>query len=153
MKVLAGEVIDERDERFGCWNFLKEQIARAKDEDVLYSFHLKATMMKVQDPIIFGHGMKAFFPRLFDDYGDSLTAAGISANDGLDNLLKSAQNLPADERVAIERAVREGSTMDRGWPWSTTRRHHQPARAQRRDHRCLDAGDDPHLGTHVGSGW
>ena len=51
--------------------------------------------------------MKAFFPRLFDDYGDSLTAAGISANDGLDNLLKSAQNLPPTN-VAIERAVREG---------------------------------------------
>jgi isocitrate dehydrogenase len=113
VKVLAGEVVDASAMSASKLRaFLEEQIARAKDEDVLFSFHLKATMMKVQDPIIFGHGLKAFFPRLFDDYGDTLAAAGVSANDGLDNLLKSAQNLPADERAAIERAVREG--LDNG---------------------------------------
>ena len=113
VKVLPGEVVDasamSADKLRG---FLKEQIARAKDEDVLFSFHLKATMMKVQDPIIFGHGVRSFFPKLFDQYGDLLASAGINPNDGLDSLLKSAQNLPADERVAIERAVRDG--LDNG---------------------------------------
>jgi isocitrate dehydrogenase len=113
VKVIAGEVVDASTMSVAeLRDFLKEQIARAKDEDILFSFHLKATMMKVQDPIIFGHGMRAFFPRLFKDYGDVLAAAGISANDGLDNLLKSIQSLPADERVAIERAVQEG--LDNG---------------------------------------
>jgi isocitrate dehydrogenase len=113
VKVIAGEVVDASAiSAAKLRQFLEEQIRRAKDEDVLFSFHLKATMMKVQDPIIFGHGMRAFFPRLFNDYGEVLEAAGISANDGLDNLLKSIQSLPADERVAIERAVQEG--LDNG---------------------------------------
>jgi isocitrate dehydrogenase len=109
VKVIAGEIVDvatmsapKLDE------FLGEQIARAKGEDVLFSLHLKATMMKVQDPIIFGHAVRTFFPRLFSEFGDTLEAAGISANDGLDNLLKAIQALPADERVAIEGLVREG---------------------------------------------
>ena len=113
VKVLAGEVVDASIMSVAkLQSFLGEQIAKAKDEDVLFSFHLKATMMKVQDPIIFGHGVRAFFPKLFGDFGDVLAAAGINPNDGLDSLLKSAQSLPADERVAIERAVREG--LDNG---------------------------------------
>ena len=68
--------------------FLTEQIARAKAEDVLFSVHLKATMMKVSDPIIFGHVVQAFFPTLFEQYGEQLAAAGISPNDGLGALLE-----------------------------------------------------------------
>ena len=113
LPVMAGEVVDacamsaaKLDE------FLTEQIARAKDEGVLFSLHLKATMMKVQDPIVFGHAVRAFFPKLFDQFGDTLAAAGINPNDGIDSLLKSAQSLAADERVAIERAIRDG--LDNG---------------------------------------
>jgi isocitrate dehydrogenase len=111
--VLAGEVVDAAIMSASKLDaFLKQQIARAKDEDLLFSVHLKATMMKVSDPIIFGHAVRTFFPKLFDQFGDVLAEAGISANDGLGSILKSAQSLPPDERAAIERAVREG--LDNG---------------------------------------
>jgi isocitrate dehydrogenase len=107
--VLAGEVVDGATMSAAALDeFLKGQIKRAKDEDLLFSVHLKATMMKVQDPIVFGHAVKSFFPKVFDQFGDVFAQAGISAADGVDSLLKSAQKLPADERVAIERAIREG---------------------------------------------
>jgi isocitrate dehydrogenase len=107
--VQAGEVVDGATMSAEALDaFLKQQIQRAKDEDLLFSVHLKATMMKVQDPIVFGHAVRSFFPKVFDQFGDTLSQAGISAADGVDSLLKSAQKLPADERVAIERAIREG---------------------------------------------
>jgi len=107
--VLAGEVVDGATMSASELDaFLKQQIQRAKDEDLLFSVHLKATMMKVQDPIVFGHAVKSFFPKVFDQFGDTLASAGINPADGVDSLLKSAQKLPADERVAIERAIREG---------------------------------------------
>ncbi len=107
--VLAGEVVDaSMMSRAALQAFLTEQIARAKAEGVLYSVHLKATMMKVSDPIIFGHVVRTFFPKLFAEHGETLAAAGINPNDGLGSLLKGAQALPADERVAIEGAVRDG---------------------------------------------
>ncbi len=86
--------------------FLDEQIARAKSEGILFSAHLKATMMKVSDPIIFGHVVQAFFPALFEQYGDQLKAAGISPNDGLGGLLSAVDRLPDGE--AIKAAVRQG---------------------------------------------
>ena len=86
--VLAGEVVDATFMNVAALRrFLTEQIARAKAEDVLFSAHLKATMMKVSDPIIFGHVVQAFFPTLFEQYGEQLAAAGISPNDGLGALL------------------------------------------------------------------
>jgi isocitrate dehydrogenase len=107
--VLAGEVVDATVMRVGpLREFLTEQIARARAEDVLFSVHLKATMMKVSDPIIFGHVVRAFFPRLFTEHADALTAAGVSPNDGLGALLKSIQKLPDDQRSAIEAAVKQG---------------------------------------------
>ncbi len=82
--VLAGEVVDATVMRVAALReFLAAQIARAKDEDVLFSVHLKATMMKVSDPIIFGHVVRTFLPDLFAEHGDVLAAAGLSPNDGL----------------------------------------------------------------------
>jgi isocitrate dehydrogenase len=107
--VLEGEVIDAAVMRVAALDrFLAEQMARAKQEDVLFSLHLKATMMKVSDPIMFGHAVRTFFPKLFADHGDTLDAAGISANDGLGTLLTEIKNLPESERAAIESAVYEG---------------------------------------------
>jgi isocitrate dehydrogenase len=107
--VLAGEVVDATVMRVAALReFLTEQIARAKAEDVLFSVHLKATMMKVSDPIIFGHVVRAFFPDLFTEYGEALTAAGVSPNDGLGALLKAVERLPEDQRDAIEAAVKRG---------------------------------------------
>ncbi|WP_028642679.1 NADP-dependent isocitrate dehydrogenase [Nocardioides sp. URHA0020] len=107
LKVLAGEVVDATFMNVAALRrFLTEQIARAKADDVLFSVHLKATMMKVSDPIIFGHVVQAFFPTLFEQYGEQLAAAGISPNDGLGGLLGAVASLP--EGDAIKAAVAAG---------------------------------------------
>jgi isocitrate dehydrogenase len=106
--VLAGEVVDASFMSAAALDrFLREQIARAKAEDVLFSLHLKATMMKVSDPIIFGHAVRAFFPTLFAQYGETLAAAGGDPDDGLEALLKAAQSLPEEDRKGIEAAIRQ----------------------------------------------
>ena len=80
--------------------FLAKQIERAAKDDVLLSVHLKATMMKVSDPIIFGHAVRAYFADLFDQHGDALAAADINPNDGLGNLLAASAALPEGEAIA-----------------------------------------------------
>jgi isocitrate dehydrogenase len=94
-------------------SFLDAQVARAQDEGVLFSVHLKATMMKVSDPIIFGHVVRAFFPELFADFGDDLAAAGISPNDGLGTLLEKAGELPNGDAIkaAVARRLGEGPRL------------------------------------------
>jgi isocitrate dehydrogenase len=107
--VLTGEIIDATVmSKAALVAFLTEQVAAAKAEGVLLSVHLKATMMKVSDPIIFGHAVEAYFSALFAEHGAALAAAGISANDGLANLLTAIQELPADQRTTIEAAVQAG---------------------------------------------
>ena len=107
--VLADEVIDATVMRVAALrDFLAAQVARAKEEGVLLSVHLKATMMKVSDPIIFGHAVRAFFPDVFETYAAELAAAGASPNDGLGAVLGAIQSLPADQREAIEAAVKQG---------------------------------------------
>ncbi|MEO7428038.1 MAG: NADP-dependent isocitrate dehydrogenase, partial [Acidimicrobiales bacterium] len=106
--VLAGEVIDATVmSKRALVDFLTAQIADAKAKGVLFSLHLKATMMKVSDPIIFGHAVEAFFPEVFAQHGATLDAAGISANDGLANLLTAVESLPAAERSAIEAGIQK----------------------------------------------
>ncbi|MEV0601690.1 NADP-dependent isocitrate dehydrogenase [Streptomyces sp. NPDC050315] len=98
--VLAGEVVDASVMRVGALReFLKEQVARAKAEGVLFSVHLKATMMKVSDPIIFGHVVRAFFPKTFAKYGDVLAGAGLTPNDGLGGIWKGLESLPQGEEI------------------------------------------------------
>lgn len=112
--VLAGEVVDATVMRVAALRrFLSEQVARAKAEDVLFSVHLKATMMKVSDPIIFGHVVQAFFPTLFEQYGEQLAAAGISPNDGLGALLAATDKLPEGEAIkkAVEQGIAEGPDL------------------------------------------
>ena len=141
--VLAGEVVDGTFMDVAALRrFLTEQIARAKADDVLFSVHLKATMMKVSDPIIFGHAVQAFFPTLFEQYGEQLAAAGISPNDGLGALLSAAA---ATARGRGDRGRRRAGSRRRPGDGDGRLRqgHHQPARALRRHHRRLDAGDDP----------
>ena len=107
--VLAGEVLDATVMRVSALQaFITEQIADAKEKGVLFSVHLKATMMKVSDPIIFGHVVRAFFPKLFAEHGALLEAAGINPNDGLGTMLQVAQTLPEDQRRLIEDAVAQG---------------------------------------------
>jgi isocitrate dehydrogenase len=107
--VLAGEIVDATVMRVAALReFLATQIARAKDEDVLFSVHLKATMMKVSDPIIFGHVVRAFLPALFTEHGEALAAAGVSPNDGLGALLQVVEGLPAEQRDPILATVKQG---------------------------------------------
>ncbi|MGP3770405.1 NADP-dependent isocitrate dehydrogenase [Streptomyces sp. SDT5-1] len=92
--VLAGEVVDASVLHVApLREFLTAQIARAKEEGVLFSAHLKATMMKVSDPIIFGHVVRAFFPETFARYGADLAAAGLTPNDGLGGIYKGLESL------------------------------------------------------------
>jgi isocitrate dehydrogenase len=114
LPVLAGEVVDGTFLNVAALDgFLAEQIARAKAEDVLFSVHLKATMMKVSDPIIFGHVVRAFFPQVFAEYGDVLAAAGLSANDGLGALLAAVESLPEGEAIkaAVAARIAEGPAL------------------------------------------
>ena len=109
LPVLAGEVVDATTMEVGALReFLAAQVARAKDEGVLLSVHLKATMMKVSDPIIFGHAVRAFFPSIFTRYAAELASVGASPNDGLGAVLKAIESLPADKRAEIEAAVKAG---------------------------------------------
>ncbi|MFE5332357.1 NADP-dependent isocitrate dehydrogenase [Embleya sp. NPDC056575] len=98
--VLAGEVVDASVMRAApLREFLAAQVAKAKAEDVLLSVHLKATMMKVSDPIIFGHAVRAFFPQTFAEHGAALAAAGLSPNDGLGAILKGLDALPDGAKI------------------------------------------------------
>ncbi len=104
--VLAGEVVDAT--MMSCQaldEFLAKQIRQANQEGVLFSLHLKATMMKVSDPIIFGHAVKAYFADLFEKHGDALEQIGVNVNNGLGNLLAAIETLPTDQRTAIEQDI------------------------------------------------
>ena len=114
LSVLAGEVVDATVMRVAALDsFLKQQIAAAKAADVLFSVHLKATMMKVSDPIIFGHVIRAFFPDVFARYAGDLTAAGLSPNDGLGAILAGLDALDngAEIRAAFEAGLAAGPKL------------------------------------------
>lgn len=105
--VLAGEVVDGTVLHVAALEqFLRQQIQRAADEGILFSVHLKATMMKVSDPIIFGHVIRAFFPDVFARYGADLAAAGLTPNDGLGSILAGLDALP--NGAEIKRAFEDG---------------------------------------------
>jgi isocitrate dehydrogenase len=114
LPVLAGEVVDATILQVANLDaFLANAIAKAKAEDVLLSVHLKATMMKVSDPIIFGHVVKAYFNDVFDRYGADLAAAGLSANDGLGSILAGLDALPngAEIKAAFEQGLADGARL------------------------------------------
>lgn len=114
LAVLQGEVVDatfmsaaKLDE------FLEAQVAQAKADGVLFSAHLKATMMKVSDPIIFGHVVRAYFADVFSQYGEQLAAAGLSANDGLGAILAGLDQVEggAEIKAAFEKGLAEGPAL------------------------------------------
>ena len=106
LEVQEGEIVDSAVMRRAALDaFLAEQIADAKAEGVLFSLHLKATMMKVSDPIIFGHGVRAFFPEIFRKHADALARAGADPNNGLGSVLTALDRLPAGEKSAIESEI------------------------------------------------
>ncbi len=112
--VLAGEIIDGTVLRVAALaQFLAEQIERAKADDVLFSVHLKATMMKVSDPIIFGHVVQAFFPQVFAEYGEQLADAGLNPSNGLGGILAGLDQLEngAEIRAAFEQGIADGPKL------------------------------------------
>ncbi|WP_327683568.1 NADP-dependent isocitrate dehydrogenase [Kitasatospora sp. NBC_00458] len=112
--VLAGEVVDASVLRAAALNeFLAAQVARAKAEGVLFSVHLKATMMKVSDPIIFGHVVRAFFPKTFDRYGAALAAAGLNPNNGLGGILAGLDALEngAEIKASFDAELADGPAL------------------------------------------
>jgi isocitrate dehydrogenase len=114
LPVLAGEIVDGTVMQVADLHaFLANAIARAEADDVLFSVHLKATMMKVSDPIIFGHVVMAFFPEVFASYGDQLAAAGLSANNGLGGILGGLDKLPNGDEIkaAFEAGIAAGPPL------------------------------------------
>ncbi|MFJ8162548.1 NADP-dependent isocitrate dehydrogenase [Streptomyces sp. NPDC096136] len=112
--VLAGEVVDASVMHVDALRtFLNDQIARAKAEGVLFSVHLKATMMKVSDPIVFGHVVRAFLPKTFARYGETLAAAGLSPNDGLGTILNGLGALADGDAIkaSIDAEIAEGPAL------------------------------------------
>jgi isocitrate dehydrogenase len=99
----AGEVLDATYmSRRALVDFLREQVEAAREEGVLFSVHLKATMMKVSDPIIFGHVVRVFFEPVFRKHAAVLERLGVNPNDGFQDVLAKVATLPAEERAAIE---------------------------------------------------
>ncbi|WP_412099357.1 NADP-dependent isocitrate dehydrogenase [Corynebacterium aurimucosum] len=114
LPVLKGEVIDGTFMSAKALDeFLKAQVARAKEEGVLFSAHLKATMMKVSDPIIFGHVVRAFFADVFEKYGEELEAAGLNGENGLGAIYEGLDKLEngAEIKAAFDAALADGPDL------------------------------------------
>ena len=104
----AGEIIDATVlSKKALVQFLQEQVKDAKEQGVLFSLHMKATMMKVSDPIIFGHAVKVFFAPVFEQYGEQLAASGVNVNNGFGNLLANLDKLDEATRAGVEKAIAE----------------------------------------------
>lgn len=103
-----GEVVDT-----SCMNarklreFFADQIEKTKNDGLLLSLHMKATMMKVSDPIIFGHAVSVFYKDVFDKHGDVLNELGVNVNNGLGDLYAKIEKLPADKKAEIEADIQE----------------------------------------------
>ncbi|MDY0947091.1 NADP-dependent isocitrate dehydrogenase [Frigoribacterium sp. CFBP9039] len=112
--VLAGEVVDATVLHVAALHeFLAAQIARAEAEGVLFSVHLKATMMKISDPLLFGHVIRAFFPRVFEQYGADLEAAGLDPANGLNGILQGLAALPngAEIKAVFDQGIADGPDL------------------------------------------
>ncbi|UJP64959.1 NADP-dependent isocitrate dehydrogenase [Mongoliitalea daihaiensis] len=106
LKIQAAEVIDAAVLNVAKLNaFLTEQKEDAKKQGVLFSLHMKATMMKVSDPIIFGHAVKVFFAPVFEQFGETFQNLGVDVNNGFGDLMAKIATLPTEERMAIEVAI------------------------------------------------
>ncbi len=103
-----GEVIDAaKMSKKALVAFLREQIDAARDENVLFSLHMKATMMKVSDPVIFGHAVRVFFEKVFIKHGELLDSIGVDVNNGFGDLLSKIKGLPEEKIKEIEADIEE----------------------------------------------
>ncbi len=108
LKLEAGEIIDaSKMSMKALKSFLFEQVKDAKNKGVLFSLHMKATMMKVSDPIIFGAAVEVFFEDVFNEYSDDLKSIEADANNGLGDIFNKIDKLPSDKREKIENALKD----------------------------------------------
>ncbi|MFZ1705434.1 MAG: NADP-dependent isocitrate dehydrogenase [Saprospiraceae bacterium] len=106
--LLPGEIIDASFlSKKLLISFLNKQIADAKNKDVLFSLHMKATMMKVSDPIIFGHAVQSFFKPVFDKYKNVFDKLGVNVNNGFGDLLSKIEQLPQKEKTEILKDINQ----------------------------------------------
>ena len=106
-KLLEGEIIDASIlQKKALVSFFENQIADAKEKNILFSLHMKATMMKVSDPIIFGYAVTSFFKSVFDKHGEILEEIGVDVRNGFGNLIANLQELPEAKRTAIEADIK-----------------------------------------------
>ncbi|WP_413335466.1 NADP-dependent isocitrate dehydrogenase [Brevibacterium sp. GP-SGM9] len=111
LPVLAGEIVDAtKMDAAALGEFVTAQIERAKAEGVLFSVHLKATMMKVSDPILFGKVIEAFFPEVFAEYGEALAEAGLTSDNGLAAIIGGLDELAADVAAGVKAGIEKGLT-------------------------------------------
>ena len=102
----AGEIIDAAFmSAQELREFLEAEIQDADDQGVLMSLHMKATMMKVSDPIIFGHAVKVYYKDIFEEYSDEFAGLGVDANNGIGDVLAKIQSLPAEKRASVEASL------------------------------------------------
>ncbi|WP_299890450.1 NADP-dependent isocitrate dehydrogenase [uncultured Lacinutrix sp.] len=107
LDLLQGEIIDATVmSKKALLDFLEEQVADAKEKNVLFSLHMKATMMKVSDPIIFGHAVRVFFKDVFSKHGETFEEIGVDVNNGFGNLLSNLNELPEAKRNIIENDIK-----------------------------------------------
>ncbi|MCT1684177.1 NADP-dependent isocitrate dehydrogenase [Corynebacterium appendicis] len=114
VKVAAGDVVDATFMSVKALDaFLLEAVKRAKEEGILFSVHLKATMMKVSDPILFGHAVRAFFKDVYDQYGTELLEAGLDGESGLGAIYSGLNDLNNGEeiRAAFDKAMADGPAL------------------------------------------
>ena len=114
LPVLEKEIVDATVMRADALDtFLRAQVSRASAEGILFSVHLKATMMKVSDPIIFGHAVRAYFADVYKEYGDELMAAGLDGENGLKAILDGLDELDngAEIREAFDRGLKNGPDL------------------------------------------
>ncbi len=116
LALLEGEIIDATVmSKKALLSFLEEQVADAKEKNVLFSLHMKATMMKVSDPIIFGHAVRTYFKDVFDKHAATFEEIGVDVNNGFGNLLSNLNELPDDKRneikADIEEALKNGPAL------------------------------------------
>lgn len=108
LKLQEGEIIDASTMSISALSdFFQKAIAEAKEEGVLFSIHMKATMMKVSDPIIFGHAVKAFFKPVFDKYQNELESVGADPNNGFGDVLSAIEKLDASTKAAIQKDIED----------------------------------------------
>jgi isocitrate dehydrogenase len=126
-----------------CASFIAAEIEDAKKQGVLLSVHLKATMMKVSDPIMFGQIVAEFYKDALAKHADVLAQIGFNLNNGIGDLYARIKALPAEKQAEIEADIQAVTPPPCAGDGQLRQRHHQPARAERRHRRRLDASHDP----------